>query len=142
MSEEKKFVFPPMQIGYEVEFAPTEDAPNPSWCLAKAVRVKSNAIDLRVLSTSTLQEIPKMDVRHIGDPSLRKYPPRGDSGVFRLTKNQLELNAIRDSQAIILRRLDALEQTFKAVMESQTGDIQNSVGRRPGRPAATASAGG
>ena len=138
-SEEQKFVYPHIEIGYEVEFAPTEDSPEPSWVLAKVVRAKTTSVDLRVLSM--VRDIPKSDVRHISDPTLRKYPPRGDSGVFRLSKNQLELNSIRASQDTILRRMDALEQTFRAVMESQAGDgIPSPAGRRPGRPAASATA--
>ena len=109
------FIYPHVERGYEVEFADKEDAPEPQWRLGKILRVKNHAVDVRVFGPHG--DIHKSDVRHIGDPSLLKYPPRGDSGVFRLAKSQLQLNDVLALHQTLMRRMSALEQTFHAIVE-------------------------
>ena len=75
-----EFEYPKVAHGDRVVYAPNEDTPESRWELAEVTRTKNNAIDLRLLTDGSR---PRVDVRHIGDPSLIKIPPRTDSGVFR-----------------------------------------------------------
>jgi hypothetical protein len=133
------FVYPHVEIGYEVLVADTEDAHESQWRYGKVRAIKKNAVDVMVFGQHG--DIRKFDVRHVGDPTLVKNPPHGSSGVFRLAASQLQINELLTCQQTLLRRMDALEQTFRAVISSLSGSDDRPepatavIPRRgPGRP--------
>ena len=126
------FACPAVEIDNSIMVKPNEDSPDTMWQLAKIIKVKRNASNGSVTVDAIIfgvhGDLRKADLRHIGDPSLKQYPPRGDSGVFRLSPTQLQLNEI----PVLMRRMNALEETFRAVMDSNSPDAIPS-GKRPGR---------
>lgn len=116
------FVYPHVERGYQIEFAPTEDTPDAHWTLGQIVRTKNGAVDVQILNPADRTVQFKVDVRHIGDPGIQKRPLRSDSGVFRLAKSQLQINQLLADNQAIMRRMDALEQTFRAVMETSRAE--------------------
>ena len=135
------FRYPEVHRGDEVDFAPSEDTPEPMWTLARVVQTKNESVNLQTSDGRIY-----MDVWHVGDPRLIKGPARRGSGVFKLVHKQVRINQMVAEHEQMKRRMDALEQTFRAVMESQSPDmVPNPAGRRPGRPSssmASASVGG
>ena len=128
---EAPFTYPEVHIGDRIEFAPTKDTPDPTWILAEVERCKFKAVDVKLSNG-----MRRTDVRHIDDPALRDKPILANSGVFRLINAQVRLNKMFSEHEAMKRRMDALEQTFRAVMESQAPEaVPSPVGRRPGRPA-------
>ena len=141
------FTCPAVEIDNSILFKPNEDSPDTMWQLAKIIKVKRNAsngsVTIDAIIFGVHGDLRKADLRHVGDPSLKQYPPRGDSGVFKLSPTQLQLNEI----PTLIRRMDSLEQTFRAVMGGQqeegntTGvpsasNVSSPSGRRGGRQGA------
>ncbi len=79
------FKYPKVHLHDKVEFARTEDTPDYNWVAAEVTRTKNNSIDVKLLTDGR----PKVDVRHVGDPTLIKVPTRDDSGVFRLATSHV-----------------------------------------------------
>ena len=121
------FQYPEVHRGDEIDFAPSEDTPETMWILATIERTKNDSVDVR---TSDGRRF--LDVWHIGDPRLLKGPARKNTGVFKLVNRQVRINRMFTEHEAMKRRMDALEQTFRAVMESNPTDAVPA-GRRPDR---------
>ena len=127
------FNYPEVHRGDEIDFAPSEDTPETMWVLASVERTKNESVDVRTADGRRF-----LDVWHVGDPRLQKGPARKNTGVFKLVHRQIKINQMIAEHDQMKRRMLALEQTFRAVMESQASDaVPGPVARRPGRPASS-----
>ena len=141
------FTCPAVAVDNGILVKPTEDSPDTMWQLAKVTKIKKNESDGSITVDAIIfgahGDTRKADLRHIGDPKLKQCPPHDRSGVFKLSPTQLQLNEI----PTLIRRMDSLEQTFRAVMGGQqeegntTGvpsasNVSSPSGRRGGRQGA------
>ena len=115
------FSYPEVHRGDEIDFAPSEDTPEPMWVLGTIERTKNESVDIK-----TSDGRRYMDVWHVGDPRLSKGPQRKNTGVFKLVNRQIKINrmiaeheAAKRREESLIRRMNALEETFRAVIASQ-----------------------
>lgn len=140
------FQYPEVHVGDPIEFAESKDIPETMWTLGRITTTKNNSVNAQLANGRIV-----LDVWHIGDPRLEKGPERKGTGVFKLTHGQIRINQMIAEHESMKRRMNALEQTFRAVekmfqaaMESQgtqgsqgaqeAGGIPNPAGRRAMRP--------
>lgn len=128
---ETTFEYPEVHVGDPIEFAPSKDVPAAMWNLARIIRSKNGSVDIELEPGRRAR-----NVWHVGDPRLNTTACRDCGGVFRLTNAQIRLNQMFAEHDAMKRRMDALEQTFRAVMDSQGAEgVPSPAGRRGGRKA-------